>query len=170
MTAEDVGDAWAGDRHGPFDAQWADGFHDAFKRALTGGSLDELRLAFSGFGDSWHDAVVYAESHDEVGNTDDRIAKRGRDGKGWEMAQLAAAGTVLARGIPMLFMGQEGGESPAVRSGRRPREPPRPPPPGGTIDCRWAPMRADPGRSKVLEWYRRMLADPPGRSQPTGRR
>ena len=25
VTAEDVGDAWAGDRHGPFDAQWADG-------------------------------------------------------------------------------------------------------------------------------------------------
>lgn len=156
VTAEDVDDAWAGDRHGPFDAQWADGFHDSFKRALTGGSLDELRAAFASFGDSWQDAVVYAESHDEVGNTDDRIAKRGRDGKGWEMAQLAAAGTVLARGIPMLFMGQEGGETLQFGQddGRVSRH---------TVPTWWddrlplGAYEADPGRAKVLGWYRRML-------------
>ena len=95
----------------------------ASSAVLTGGHLDELCEAFTGFGDSWQDAVVYAESHDEVGNTDDRIAKRGRDGKGWEMEQLAAAGTILARGIPMLFMGQEARRDAAVRAGRRPREP-----------------------------------------------
>ena len=156
VTAEDVGHAWAGDRHGPFDAQWADGFHDGFKRALTGGSLDELRAAFASFGDSWQDAVVYAESHDEVGNTDDRIAKRGRDGKGWEMAQLAAAGTVLARGIPMLFMGQEAGES--LQFGQD----------DGRVSPDTAPTwwddrlplgayETDPGRAKVLAWYKRML-------------
>ena len=90
VTSEDVGAPWAGDRHGPFDAQWADRFHDALKRVLTGGDIDELREGFTYFGDSWQDAVIYTESHDEVGNTDDRIAKRGRDGKGWGMAQLAA--------------------------------------------------------------------------------
>jgi 1,4-alpha-glucan branching enzyme len=156
VTAEDVGDAWAGDRHGPFDTQWADGFHDGFKRALTGGSLEELRAAFASFGDSWQDAVVYAESHDEVGNTDDRIAKRGRDGKGWEMAQLAAAGTVLARGIPMLFMGQEAGES--LQFGQD----------DDRVSADTAPTwwddrlplgtyETDPGRSKVRAWYERML-------------
>ena len=114
------------------------------------------RAAFTGFGDSWQDAVVYAESHDEVGNTDDRIAKRGRDGKGWEMAQLAAAGTILARGIPMLFMGQEAGET--LQFGQD----------DGRVVAETAPTwwddrlplgayESDPGRAKVLAWYRRML-------------
>ena len=132
------------------------GFHDSFKRALTGGSLDELRAAFASFGDSWQDAVVYAKSHDEVGNTDDRIAKRGRDGKGWEMAQLAATGTVLARGMPMLFMGQEAGDN--LQFGQD----------DGRVSPDTAPTwwddrlplgtyETDPGRAKVLGWYERML-------------
>ena len=156
VTAEDVGAAWAGDRHAPFDAQWADQFHDSLKRVLTGGNVDELRAVFTGFGDSWQDAIVYAELHDEVGNTDDRIAKRGRDGKGWEMAQLAAAGTILARGIPMLFMGQEAGET--LQFGQD----------DGRVVAETAPTwwddrlplgayESDPGRAKVLAWYRRML-------------
>ena len=55
--------------------------------------------------------VTPARAGVRLGRADDRIAKRGRDGKGWEMNQLAAAGTILGRGIPMLFMGQEAGET-----------------------------------------------------------
>ncbi len=111
LTADDIGSSVAGSSHGPMDSQWTDTFHDKFKSVLTGGHLDELWSVFGHFGDGWEDATVYTESHDEVGNTDDRIAKRGRDGKGWEMNQLSAAGTILARGVPMVFMGQEAGET-----------------------------------------------------------
>jgi 1,4-alpha-glucan branching enzyme len=111
LTSENVQSSWAGDFHGPFDSQWCDPFHDNFVDVLAGGHLDKLKNVFTYFGDSWCDAVQYTSSHDEVGNEDRRIAKIARDGKGWEMCQIAAAGTFLSRGIPMSFMGQEGGES-----------------------------------------------------------
>jgi len=120
LIAEELPDNWyvtnevtsdfEGDMHGPFDSQWTDEFHDTFKSVLTGGNLNDLDRVFKEFGDSWHDALNYTESHDEVGNTDDRIAKRARDGKGWEMGRISVAGTFLSRGIPMMFMGQEAGE------------------------------------------------------------
>lgn len=110
ITQEDIGSSWADDYHAPFDSQWADPFHDHFKDVLTGGHLDNLYSVFTYFGDSWHDPLIYTESHDEVGNVDGRIARNAREGKGWEMNQIALAGTTLARGIPMIFMGQESGE------------------------------------------------------------
>jgi len=56
------------------------------------------------------DNVTYADGDTRWGplcNFNNDVAKRGRDGKGWEMNQLSAAGTILAREIPMVFMGQE---------------------------------------------------------------
>ncbi|GAA0858909.1 carbohydrate-binding module family 20 domain-containing protein [Aliiglaciecola litoralis] len=144
LTADNTGSTVAGSSHAPMDSQWTDTFHDNFKSVLTGGHLDNLWPVFGHFGDGWQDATVYSESHDEVGNTDDRIAKRGRDGKGWEMNQLSLTGTVLARGTPMIFMGQEGGESTQFH-----------------ID--WWDDRLplndyenDAGRQKVLAWYKKM--------------
>jgi 1,4-alpha-glucan branching enzyme len=164
ITAEDVGSSWDGDRHGPFDAQWADPFHDGFKSVLTGGNLDRLRGVFTGFGDSWNDVVIYAESHDEVGNTDDRIAKRGRDSKGWEMDQIAAAGSILARGIPMIFMGQEAGEwmQFGQDDGKLPAHQPGAYDPG-TGSTWWddhLPLNDyenDQGRRKIRLWFQKML-------------
>jgi 1,4-alpha-glucan branching enzyme len=156
VTAEDVGESWDGDRHGPFDAQWADPFHDGLKRVLTGGHLDEIRAALASFGDSWHDAVVYVESYDEVGNTDNRIARRGRDGKGWEMAHLAAAATTLTRGVPMLFMGQEGGE--ALQFGQDDSRTVAETAPTWWDDrLPFGVYERDPGRARVLAWHRRIL-------------
>jgi 1,4-alpha-glucan branching enzyme len=164
VTAENVGSTWAGDSHGPFDAQWADEFHDKFKAVLTGGHLDNLKSAFVSFGDSWQDAVIYAESHDEVGNTDDRVAKRGRDGKGWEMSQIAAAGTILGRGSPMIFMGQEAGEwmQFGQDDGKLPAHTPGAYDPG-TGSTWWDDFldlnayENGPDRSKLLLWYRKMF-------------
>jgi len=118
-TRERINEPYKGDWHGPFDGQWADWFEENLRRALTGGSIDGLSKIFSeSFGgindnwsDSWHDPILYVESHDEVGNHDGRIAKVGRDGKGMEMSQISMAATVLARGIPMIFMGQESAET-----------------------------------------------------------
>ncbi|NGZ96717.1 MAG: 1,4-alpha-glucan branching protein [Nitrospira sp. WS110] len=164
VTNEDVGHSWAGDRHGPFDAQWADPFHDGLKAVLTGGHLNELFQVFKPFGDSWYDGLIYGESHDEVGNTDDRIAKRGRDGKGWEMSQLSATAAILSRGIPMIFMGQESGETmqfgqddgklPAQTAGAYD---------SGTGTTWWddrlnlTNYESDPGRTKVRHWFQRMF-------------
>jgi len=144
ITAEDVGSMVAGSRHGPMDSQWSDEFHDKFKAVLTGGHLDLLRDVFGHFGGGWEEATVYTESHDEVGNTDDRIARRGRDGKGWEMSQISAAGTLLARGVPMIFMGQEAAEMTQFH-----------------IDW-WDDRLAlddyehDAGRQKIVQWFARL--------------
>lgn len=166
VTKEQVDSSWSGDYHGPFDAQWADPFHDNFKAVLTGHHLDHLYNVFTYFGDSWQDGLIYTESHDEVGNTDDRIAKRGRDGKGWEMAQVAATGTVLGRGIPMVFMGQEAGET--LQFGQDDGKLSQYNP--GTGNTWWddrLPLdtyETDIGRVKVRAWYRKMFeirkADP----------
>lgn len=158
ITKENVGHQWGGDWHGPFDSQWVDPFHDNFREVLKGAHLDKLYSVFRNFGDSWQDGLIYSESHDEVGNMDERIARRGSEGKGWEMCQISATGTLLARGIPMIFMGQEGGESMQF----------------GQDDCRlseynpgtgetWWDDRipigsyeTDAGRNKVRAWFKRM--------------
>jgi len=117
ISKEDIGSDYKGTNHGPFDSQWRDNFHDSLKRVLMGtGKLDELYNVFSDFGDNWHDGVIYSESHDEVSNHDpntnweDRVAKVARDEKGRQMSRISITATLLSRGIPMIFMGQEGAE------------------------------------------------------------
>ncbi len=159
VTKERIDSSWGGDWHGPFDAQWTDAFHDHFKAVLTGGHLDHLKNVFTVFGDSWQDALVYTESHDEVGNTDDRIAKRACDGKGWEMDQIAAAGTILARGIPMIFMGQEAGEWMQFGQDDGKLKDYNP----GTGDTWWddrlnlSEYENDVGRGKVRQWFKKII-------------
>lgn len=144
LTSDDTGVIVEGSSHAPMDSQWTDTFHDSFKSVLTGSHLDNLWPVFGHFGDGWQDATVYTESHDEVGNTDDRIAKRGRDGKGWEMNQLSLTGTIMARGTPMVFMGQEAGESKQFHidwwSDRLPL---------GTYET-------NPAQKKILDWYKKL--------------
>ncbi len=114
VTADDMGSTVEGTNHAPFDSQWTDIYHDNFKNVLMGignGELDQLVPVFNHFGDGWQDATVYTESHDEVGNWDGRIAKNARDNRGQEMVMTSLAGTILARGTPMIFMGQEGAET-----------------------------------------------------------
>jgi 1,4-alpha-glucan branching enzyme len=153
VTQEHVETSWDGDNHGPFDTQWCDAFHDNFKEVLKGGHLDKLKSVFTYFGDNWQCATNYTESHDEVGNVDERIARVAREGKGWEMCQLSAAGTILARGIPMIFMGQEAGEW--IQFGQK----------GNAPDGKsWWDHRLNlndyeknPLRQKVLNWFKRIL-------------
>src|SRR4030081_3831571 len=47
-----------------------------FADVLAGGNLGQLSEAFRSHGDSWHDELIYSESHDEVGNVDGRVARR----------------------------------------------------------------------------------------------
>jgi 1,4-alpha-glucan branching enzyme len=143
ITVENANFGCAPDGHGPFDAQWSDPFHDHFADVLAGGNLGQLSEAFRSHGDSWHDELIYSESHDEVGNVDGRVARRARDAKGWEMAQIAGAGTVLAccswaRRRERIF--SLGRTTAAWRPGQ--------PQPGGTTGCRSPPMRRIPAVAK----------------------
>ena len=145
---------WAGDYHGPYDSQWCDQFHDDAKDVLAGGHLDKLYNVLTYFGDNWQDSTNYTESHDEVGNEDKRIAKIGRDGRGFNMSQVAAPLTILARGIPMIFMGQEAGEWMQFGQDGQPHG-------GGS----WWDHRLDldeyekegSRQKKILNWYRRIF-------------
>jgi 1,4-alpha-glucan branching enzyme len=144
VTVEKASFGCVPDGHGPFDSQWSDPFHDRFADALAGGNLGQLADAFASHGDSWQDQLIYTESHDEVGNVDGRIARRGREGKGWEMDQIAGTGTVLARGVPMLFMGEEAGESKQFSQNANDPLP-------------LSAYETDPGRKKVRGWWQRMF-------------
>jgi len=99
---------------GPMDSQWCDDFHDRLEDACRGHLVmprlaDALKLTHSAC-DDWYKATNYPESHDEVGNENDRIAQVGRFGQGLRQNKVAAAVTLLSRGIPMWFMGAEAGE------------------------------------------------------------
>ena len=154
VTSKQVESSWSGDFHGPFDSQWSDAFHDNVKAVIKGASLDQLANALTEMGDSWHAALNYTESHDEVGNTNQRIAQVARDGRGWNITQVAAAITFLARGIPMIFMGQEGGEW--VQFGQDGSAPSG----GNWWDHRLniTAYEQDSRQNKILLWYQKMIA------------
>ena len=155
ITIENANLGCAPDGHGPFDSQWADAFHDHFADVLAGGNLGQLQSTFTAYGDSWQDGLIYTESHDEVAMWTAALhavaatakAGNGPDRRSWP---------ILARGIPMLFMGQEGGED--LQFGQD----------DSHIDPRTAPTwwddplplenyQTDPGRSKVQRWWRRII-------------
>ena len=158
------------------DAQWSDDFHHCLHALLTGeragyyedyGRLDQLAKAFregfvysgeySGFRRRRHGSpsrdipgerfIVFSQNHDQAGNR--MLGERLSELAGFEAAKLAAGAVLLAPFIPLLFMGEEYGETApfpyfishtdpglaeAVRKGRREefraarwdREPPDP--------------------------------------------
>jgi len=120
------------------DAQWNDDFHHALHALLTGekagyyrdyGELDQLAKAFrEGFvysgdysayrkrrhGNSSRDIaasrfVVFAQNHDQIGNRmrGDRLSCLVK----FEALKLAAGAVILSPFIPLVFMGEEYGET-----------------------------------------------------------
>ena len=66
------------------------------------------------WGRPFYQATRYGESHDMVSGQDSlsiRIAARPPFGQGYQMAKALGTLTLLSNGIPMLFMGQEVGET-----------------------------------------------------------
>jgi maltooligosyltrehalose trehalohydrolase len=121
-----------------FDAQWSDDFHHSLRTLLTnetsgyyagyGRTSDLARTLTSGYlytgqhsvyrGRKHGSApktrdgrqfVVFAQNHDQIGNrmTGDRLAATVSIGK----VRIAAAAVILAPFVPMLFMGEEYGET-----------------------------------------------------------
>ena len=116
LVAEHLPNEWPLTRYGgPMDSQWCDGFHDRLVDACRGFQVmsalaDALKVTHTSC-DQWYEATNYPESHDEVGNVNDRIANVSGFGQGLRRNKVAAAATLLSRGIPLWFMGAESGES-----------------------------------------------------------
>src|SRR4029079_2000069 len=115
LMAEHLPNEWSMTNYGgPMDSQWGDDFHDRLIdacRRLFGMSrlAGAFQLSQTG-SDNWYKIVNHRESHDEVGNVRDRVAYVAGYGQGWRMSKVAAAATLLSRGIPLVFMGAESGE------------------------------------------------------------
>ncbi len=121
-----------------FDSQWSDDFHHSLRTLLTnetsgyyagyGRTSDLARTLTSGYLYTGQHSVyrgrkhgvapktrdgrqfvAFAQNHDQVGNrmTGDRLAATVSPGK----VRIAAAAVILAPFIPMLFMGEEYGET-----------------------------------------------------------
>lgn len=100
--------------HGPMDTQWCDDFHDRLVEVCRGWNVmgrfaDAVKLTHTAC-NRWHETTNYAESHDEVGNEPNRISAVAGPGRGLRRSKVANAATLLARGIPLSFMGAETGE------------------------------------------------------------
>ena len=190
------------------DAQWNDDFHHALHALLTGeregyyrdfGSLEDLAKAYtegfvysgqySGYrrrrhGSSSRDVparrlVVFSQNHDQVGNRagGERLSRL----VSFEALKLAAGVVLLSPFLPLLFMGEEYGETApflyfishsdaslieAVRRGRKEEfsafrwqaEPPDPQDEGAFLRSRLDIGLAAGGRHRVLrEYYRELI-------------
>lgn len=148
LMAEHLPNEWSITNFGgPMDAQWGDDFHDrlidACRRQFGMSRLaDALKLTHTA-SDNWYKIVNYPESHDEVGNVRDRVAYVAGYGQGWRMSKVAAATTLLSRGIPLFFMGAESGEDKQFRFGS-----------AETLDLN--DYLAHNERSRIRHWWREL--------------
>lgn len=111
--------------YGVMDAQWGidesyrieDASYDAWHNGWDdSGRLTNEMNNPSYWGRPFSQAVRFGESHDIVSlqdqpQKDRRIAARPPPGQGYQLAKAFGALTLLSNGIPMLFMGQEVGET-----------------------------------------------------------
>ena len=117
LVAEQLPNRWPLTRYGgSMDSQWCDAFHDRLVNACRGqyvmsGLADALKTTQTQC-NQWYECTNYPESHDEVGNTNQRIASMDVSGlgQGYRRNKVAAAATLFSRGIPMWFMGAESAE------------------------------------------------------------
>lgn len=120
------------------DAQWIDEFHHALRSLLTGdlsgyyadfGGLAPLAKSFrdsyvytgqysavrkrsfgvAPAGRDYHQFIVFAQNHDQIGNR--MLGDRLNSNITFEAQKLAAAVLILSPHVPMLFMGEEYGET-----------------------------------------------------------
>jgi 1,4-alpha-glucan branching enzyme len=117
LMAEQLPNDWAlTNLGGPMDSQWSDDFHDRTVDVCQGDAgqmgrfADALQISQVSC-QQWYNVTNYSESHDEVGNVNDRIAQIGGFGRGLRLNKVAAAATLMSCGIPLLFMGEEAGET-----------------------------------------------------------
>jgi 1,4-alpha-glucan branching enzyme len=149
LMAEHLPNNWAlTNLGGPMDTQWCDEFHDRLIEACKGGQvMAALARALQTTHrdcDNWYKATNYCESHDEVGNVRDRVTFVAGWKRGLRMSKVAAAATLLSRGVPMFFMGAEAGEDAQFSN-------------GATDRLKLDDYLTDDGRKRVRDWWKEML-------------
>jgi maltooligosyltrehalose trehalohydrolase len=113
ISEMEVGD-WRPIEEWGHDAQWVDSAHHGLHVQLTGerdgyyaefGDLEALARDLAGDGHDPRRQVVFAQNHDQVGNRalGDRLP--------WQALEVAAACTLFSPCTPLLFMGEEYGET-----------------------------------------------------------
>ncbi|MGC9944628.1 MAG: alpha-amylase family glycosyl hydrolase, partial [Verrucomicrobiota bacterium] len=124
-VAENSDNPWAvsNPSSGVMDGQWeideSYRIRDASYDSWNAGSDDSAPLANemnqpAYFGRPFSQATRFGESHDMVSGQDSgnqRIAARPPFGQGFQLAKAMGTLTLLSNGVPMLFMGQEVGET-----------------------------------------------------------
>jgi 1,4-alpha-glucan branching enzyme len=116
MMAEQLPNNWGLTNNGIMDTQWHDDYHDRLV-AVCRGNFNQLSSFAEALKTShtacreWYNVTPYLSSHDEVGNVNDRIANAPEYGRGLRINKVAATATMFSRGIPMIFMGEESGET-----------------------------------------------------------
>jgi 1,4-alpha-glucan branching enzyme len=117
LMAEQLPNDWGLTNYGgPIDTQWCDDFHDRLIDICQGDQemsrfADALKYSHTRC-QQWYNVTNYCTSHDEVGNVNDRLTMTpGCCNRGLRINKVAATATLLSRGIPMFFMGEESGES-----------------------------------------------------------
>lgn len=145
LIAEELPNDWYLTSSGAMDSQWCDAFHDRMidvcrKKENLRAFADAMAVT-NHHNNNWYSATNYAESHDEVGNTDDRIAKCAAYGSGLRLAKVSLAAVLLSRGLPHIFMGGEAGETQQFAKDH--------------LDV--LPLvhyQTDPNRQQVIAWFR----------------
>ena len=104
------------------------------------------------WGRPFFQATRFGESHDMVSGQDSlsvRIAARPPFGQGYRMAKALGALTLLSNGIPMLFMGQEVGETVAFSFDNNEQY----------INPQLSdlPPAAATGNTRILAWFRQLM-------------
>jgi 1,4-alpha-glucan branching enzyme len=98
----------------------------------------------------YYDSVRFGESHDMVSGQDaarKRIAARPPFGLGYPLAKAVGALVILAKGVPMLFMGQESGETQYFSFDQN----------GLVVNPQAYDDSGASDRGRVLEWFRALL-------------
>ncbi len=115
LIAEELPNDWYLTNHGSMDSQWCDDFHDRMvdvcRRRSDVSGLSQAMQITQHYCQNWFNSTNYAESHDEVGNEDNRIPTCAEFGTGLRVAKVALTSVLLGRGIPLIFMGGEAGET-----------------------------------------------------------
>jgi 1,4-alpha-glucan branching enzyme len=124
---------------------WHDGWDDS---GPLKAEMDKPRY----WGRPFFQATRFGESHDMVSAQDagnQRIANRPPFGRGYQMAKALGTLTLLSNGIPMLFMGQEVGETMAFSlddSGH-----------GLNPQSHDLPPAAATDNTRILAWFRQLM-------------
>ncbi len=102
------------------------------------------------WGRPFFQATRFGESHDMVSGQDPlsiRIASRPPFGQGYQMAKAMGAVTLLSNGIPMLFMGQEVGETVAFSFSNNEQ----------WINPQLADCSPATDTTRILAWFRQLM-------------